>query len=89
VPPSATEIARNPVASQAFLYERSLALQFHPELNSVALKGWLDWGGNKKVTADGQDPQILMAQTIAEDEDSKQRTFALVDAYLKEIAKLI
>jgi GMP synthase-like glutamine amidotransferase len=89
VPPGAEEIARNPIASQAFIYGRSLAVQFHPELNAAALKGWLDWGGAKKVSQDGQDPQILMAQTVAEDEASKQRTFDLVDAYLKDIAKLI
>ena len=89
VPPGAEEIARNPIASQAFIYGRSLAVQFHPELNAAALKGWLDWGGAKKVSQDGQDPQILMAQTVAEDGASKQRTFDLVDAYLKDIAKLI
>jgi GMP synthase-like glutamine amidotransferase len=89
VPSVAKEIARNPIASQAFIYDRSLAVQFHPELNAAALKGWLDWGGAKKVSQDGQDPLILMAQTVAEDEASKQRTFDLVDAYLKDIAKLI
>ena len=89
MPSVAKEIARNPIASQAFIYDRSLAVQFHPELNAAALKGWLDWGGAKKVSQDGQDPQILMAQTVAEDEASKQRTFDLVDAYLKDIAKLI
>jgi hypothetical protein len=31
----------------------------------------------------------MMAQTIAEDEASKLRTFDLVDAYLKDVAKLI
>jgi hypothetical protein len=53
------------------------------------LKGWLDWGGLRSVGEDGQDGQIMMDQTIAEDEVSKQRTFDLVDAYLKDIAKLI
>jgi GMP synthase-like glutamine amidotransferase len=89
VPPGATEIARNPIASQAFTFDRSLAVQFHPELNAAVLKGWLDWGGLRSVGEDGQDAKIMMAQTIAEDEDSKQRTFALVDAFLKDIAKLI
>jgi GMP synthase-like glutamine amidotransferase len=89
VPSGAVEIARNPIASQAFVFDRSLALQFHPELNAAILKGWLDWGGLRSVGEDGQDPDIMMQQTIAEDERSKLRTFALVDSYLKNVAKLI
>ena len=89
LPPGAIEIARNPIASQAFIYGKSLAVQFHPELNAAVLKGWLDWGGLRSVGEDGQDAQIMMDQTIAEDEASKQRTFDLVDAYLKDVAKLI
>lgn len=85
-PPVATEIARNPVASQAFVYRRSLALQFHPELNAAGLNGWLDWGGDKKVIEDGQDPAVMLAQTSAEEQRAAQRTHALVDAFLDQIA---
>ena len=85
-PAVATEIARNPVASQAFVYRRSLALQFHPELNAAGLKGWLDWGGDKKVVEDGQDPQVMLAQTSAEEQSAAQRTHNLVDAFLDQIA---
>jgi GMP synthase-like glutamine amidotransferase len=89
VPPAAIEIARNPVSSQAFLIENSMAVQFHPELNSAGLKGWLDWGGDKKVEQDGQDPVVMLEQTRAEDEASRQRTFELVDNFLSKVAKLI
>jgi len=89
VPPGATEIARNPIASQAFIYGRSMGVQFHPELNAAVLKGWLDWGGLRDVGDDGQDPEIMMAQTIAEDPASKERTFYLIDNYLSKVAKLI
>ena len=89
VPPAAVEIARNPVSSQAFLIENSMAVQFHPELNSAGLKGWLDWGGDKKVEQDGQNPVVMLAQTRAEDEASRQRTFELVDNFLSKVAKLI
>ena len=85
-PAVATEIARNPVASQAFTYRRSLALQFHPELNAAGLKGWLDWGGDKKVIEDGQDPTVMLAQTSAEEQRAAQRTHDLVDAFLDQIA---
>ena len=88
LPPGAIEIARNPVASQAFIYGRALAVQFHPELNAAGLKGWLDWGGDAKVEKDGQDPAIMLRQTEAEEAAARQRTFQLVDAFIDEIAKI-
>ncbi len=88
LPPGATEIARNPLASQAFLINNSLAVQFHPELNAAGLKGWLDWGGDKKVLEDGQDPIVMMHQTEAEEADARARTFALVDAFLDQVSGL-
>ena len=88
LPPGAIEIARNPVASQAFIYGNSLAVQFHPELNAAGLKGWLDWGGDVKVLEDGQDPEIMLAQTEANEAAARERTYKLVDAFIDRIAKL-
>jgi GMP synthase-like glutamine amidotransferase len=88
LPPGAIEIARNPVASQAFIYGNSLAVQFHPELNAAGLKGWLDWGGDVKVLEDGQDPEIMLAQTQAYEDAARERTYKLVDAFIDRIAKL-
>lgn len=89
VPPGAREIARNPAASQAFVMNKTLALQFHPELEAVSLQGWLDMGGAAKVVEDGQDPDVMMAQTLAEDPAAEARTNALVDAFLTRVAGLI
>ncbi len=86
VPPGAVEIARNPVSSQAFTINRSLAVQFHPEVSYDSLHGWLVWGGDKKVIEDGQDPDVMERQTLAEEPAAKQRTYALVDAFLDTIA---
>ena len=83
------EIARNPVSSQAYVVNKTLGLQFHPELDSIALKGWLEWGGNDEVAKDGQDPTVMMNQTIAEDKAAEKRTFDLVDNYLRNVAGLI
>ncbi len=88
VPPGALEIARNPVASQAFTYQNCLAVQFHPELVASALKGWLDWGGDAKVLQDGQDPEVMMQMTIAEEPAAIARTNALVDAFIDQISGL-
>ena len=88
LPPGAIELARNPVASQAFIYGNSLAVQFHPELNAAGLKGWLDWGGDAKVLEDGQDHDIMLSQTVAEEAAARERTYKLVDVFIDKIAKL-
>ena len=82
LPDGATEIARNSVASQAFSYGRSLALQFHPELTAATLQGWLQHGGADEVIADGQDPDALLAHTRSEESAAVARTNTLVDAFL-------
>jgi GMP synthase (glutamine-hydrolysing) len=41
VPEGATELAVSPICPQAFQYERSLAVQFHPEFSPAMLPGWL------------------------------------------------
>ena len=89
LPPGAVEIARNPIASQAFIINRSLGLQFHPEINTEALAGWLKWDGDKAVQADGQDPSIMLEQTRAYEVAARQRTYDLVDGFLRHVAKLI
>ena len=89
VPPGATEIARNPFASQAFILNKSLALQFHPELIGSALQGWLDWDGRALVEKDGQDPDVMMAQTYAYEEAATARTNSLIDGFLRDVAGLI
>ena len=89
VPPGAKEIARNPVSSQAFTIERALAVQFHPELDSAALDGWLREGGRAQVLEDHQDPDIMLAQTRAYDASGEQRTYDLIDAFLTRVARLV
>lgn len=86
VPPGAREIARNSLASQAFVLRRNLAVQFHPELTAAALRGWLDLGGRSKVEEDGQDPDILFQHTLAEGEAAAERAHGLVDAFLDRVA---
>ena len=89
LPPGAVEIARNPIASQGFIINRALAVQFHPEITADSLVGWLDWGGDVKVVENGQDPEVMKAQTRAYESAARERTFALVDGFLRHVAKLI
>lgn len=88
VPPGALEIARNPIASQAFIINRTLALQFHPEITAESLYEWMVWGGDKNVIEDGQDPQIMQAQTVAEEPAATERTYALIDGFLKYVVNV-
>jgi GMP synthase-like glutamine amidotransferase len=83
LPEGAVEIARTPVASQAFTITKALAMQFHPEMDGATLQGWLEWEGVNAVERDGQDPKIMLWQAGHEQAAARLRTFELVDNFLK------
>jgi GMP synthase-like glutamine amidotransferase len=85
-PPGAREIARTSAAPQAFVLERSLALQFHPELDTAMLTGWLDNGGAATLAAKGYDVGLLVEHTRAESPAARARAHGLVDAFLDRVA---
>ncbi|MFM7500124.1 MAG: type 1 glutamine amidotransferase, partial [Actinomycetota bacterium] len=63
-PDIAKELARTSVGPQAFSARRTLALQFHPEINLEILDLWLAMdGGCAEVESVGLDPQTLREQT--------------------------
>lgn len=86
LPPHARELARNGNASQAFVLRQNLAVQFHPELTSAMLAGWLGNGGDVHATAFGLDLDALLAETVERDERSRQRAHDLVDGLLAHVA---
>lgn len=85
-PPHAREVARNTAASQAFVLRRNLAVQFHPELGTAMLRGWLGQGGRRKAIERGLDPQHLLAQTRQREAQARERAHRLVDAFLDVVA---
>lgn len=87
LPPGAHEIARNAISSQAYILRRNLAVQFHPELTSGMLHGWLDNGGDVQAVRAGFDPDEMYAATVAEDPAARARAYALVDAFLDRVAR--
>lgn len=89
VPPGAQEIARTPAASQAFTINKTLALQFHPEIEEQTLFDWVNTGDLALIRNAGLDPDILLAQTHKEIPAADKRAHALVDAYLSKVAGLI
>ena len=86
VPPGAVEIARNARASQGYVIGRSLGVQFHPEVITSTLEGWLDEGGVEEALKDGVDPAELREGTVREEAGAIQRAHALVDSFLDRIA---
>jgi GMP synthase-like glutamine amidotransferase len=80
VPPGATELARSPEGPQAVVIGRSLALQFHPEVDAAIVDAWLDWGRSQLADAD-LDEDALRAETAERAADARRRAFALFDGW--------
>ena len=88
LPPKATEIARSTIASQAFVCGRTLALQFHPEVDRDVLDQWFTLDDScVEVTHEGLDHKLLLAQTSYEESDAMVRAAQLVDNFLDKVAK--
>ncbi len=83
LPRDAHEIARNVAASQAFALRSNLAVQFHPELTSSMLAGWLGNGGSDKAASAGLDPEELLTETRQQEEAARVRAHRLVDGFLR------
>ena len=86
LPPGATEIARSTQASQAFTIGRTLALQFHPELDAALLKLWLDEDCDGEAAALGVDGDELLFRTVELRDNSARRISALVRGFLDKVA---
>jgi GMP synthase-like glutamine amidotransferase len=85
-PADAREIARNTSSPQAFVLGRNLAVQFHPEMTSEILAGWLDAGGRTDAERFGLDADTLLRETCERDSASRDRAHRLVDAFLDRVA---
>lgn len=63
LPRGAVPLARNDSGLQAFRFERSLAVQFHPEVTAGLLRSWCAVGGDRKLIEAGIDPDRLIEET--------------------------
>lgn len=85
VPPGATELARSPIATQAYRIGRTFATQFHPEVNEAMITRWsLD--GADTLLARGSSTEQLRAETSRSVLESRPNAEHLVDWYLDDIA---
>jgi len=81
-PVQATVLARNDLGVQAYRLGRHLAVQFHPEVDGAQFRLWLNAGGRAEIEAHGQDPDAMLAKTIAEERGAAARADRLVAAAL-------
>lgn len=86
LPPGATEIARTPHASQAFVLGRTLALQFHPEVDTDLLKVWLAADRTDDVGKSGLTHDRLLTRTTELADDAAVRIRNLVRGFLTHVA---
>src|ERR1700739_1553088 len=82
-PPDARLLARNELCAQAFTIGPHLAVQFHPEVDAAQVTRWLADGGKAEAEAAGQDPDKLIAQSEAEEQQAALRADRLVAAALR------
>lgn len=87
MPPGATEIARTPDASQAFVLGRALALQFHPEVNADLLERWLADDRDGEVASIGRSHDELRARTTELAQSASARVRDLVRGFVAHVVR--
>lgn len=84
--PGVEILAVDGVGVQAFTLRRNLGVQFHPEVTRAHVQRWVDIGGGEELRGLGLDPDELLEQCDVVLDDVRQRTNALVDWFLADIA---
>jgi GMP synthase-like glutamine amidotransferase len=87
LPPGATEIARTPASSQAFLLGRALALQFHPEVDRELLERWLADDRTGEVASTGRTHDELRSATDQFAPDAAARVRELVRGFVTHVVR--
>jgi GMP synthase-like glutamine amidotransferase len=90
LPEGATELARSALAPapQAFRHQRSLGVQFHPEVDVAIVRDWLDGRhrSDDEFAAADADPVAISASAAAMTKSSLPAADRLVDGFLEFIA---
>ncbi len=80
-PPGATELARSPVGSQAYVLGSALGLQFHPEATAAMLRRW-SAGTTGVLDGTTVDPRDVVAEAERLADDASDRAARLVQTFL-------
>jgi GMP synthase-like glutamine amidotransferase len=84
-PPGARVLAATEAGPQAYRLGRMMAWQFHPEVSPQIVRRW-GAGSREQAERAGVDLEQLYDETDALAPDARQRTHALVDAFLDDVA---
>ena len=84
--PDVEVLATDDIGVQAFALRRNLGVQFHPEVTRHHVARWLELGARHELAGLGIDADELLAQCDAVLDDVRERTNALVDWFLTDIA---
>lgn len=87
LPPGAIEIARTANSSQAFVLGRTLALQFHPELDGALLELWLAADRDGDVASMGLTEDELRSATVRLQTSSAERIRRLVRGFTDRVVR--
>jgi GMP synthase-like glutamine amidotransferase len=87
LPPGAEVVAESDVGPQAFVWGRSLGLQFHPEVTLEIMDDWVRTYRHE-LDDDGVDPDELMDETRRRIGPSNEMATRLLERYLRDVAKL-
>ena len=85
LPPGATLLADSPAGPQAFLVNRSLGVQFHPEVTPQIMDEWVR-EYRHELDAEGVDPDGLVLETREQDASNRERAWRLLDRWLAAVA---
>ena len=81
-PPGATEIARTPEASQAFVLGPHLGVQFHPEATVDIVADWASADAERLATLGIEDGAALLTSSHERRSAASAAAFQLFDAFL-------
>lgn len=86
VPVGATEMARTDRASHAFRLDRSVGLQFHPEVDEAVVELWAKEPPDRYFADHGADRNALLDGLHDKITNAKVNTFKLVDWFVETVA---
>jgi hypothetical protein len=78
VPPGAREIARSGAGPLAFVSGLSIGLQFHPEVDSSVIQGWIS-GARDRIAELSIDEDALLGEVAADGDAARARAEDLFD----------
>ncbi len=86
LPTGARELARSPIAPQAYRLGRTFATQFHPEVNETMITRWSSGAGGDELRARGSSTEELRAETSLNVLESRPNAERIVDWFLEYVA---